>query len=269
MSTMRVLAAAAALCCVIVAPAVAQVTPAGTASPLDAAALGRVRQALVPTLPGYDSARTCWQARASSQGNEATSCIRLVSAHRVETEQGALVFALLNGKGQDNCHPCTGLSAVAVLNGDGVVIARPVPEPSGSYGAPTDPKDIVVSKFGARSWGVVETIGYGAQGVFENSYALRILRDGTLVQAGTLPAGVDNTGQCEAKPGQAFQPTPLCRSVQQIRVAMRVDDAEPGGFAYPIVLEASGTRNQQPFRANRRVPFDPAAFAYPTPADWP
>jgi hypothetical protein len=266
MPDLRALAAVAVLAAW---PAAAQVTPAGTATALDSAALARVQTALIPTLPGYDAARQCWPARAFAQGNEAVACIRLAAARRVETEQGPLVFALLNGKGRDDCHPCTGLAAVAVLDGAGRVIVAPTPEPSGSYGAPTDAGSIVVTRFGARSWGLIEAIGYGGQGVFESSYALRILHEGALKQAGTLPAGVDNSGQCDVKPGQRFEPTPLCRSLQEIKVSLRVDDAEPGGFAYPIVLEATGTRNQRPVREIRRVPFDPAAFAYPTPAAWP
>ena len=52
-------------------------------------------------------------------------------------------------------------------------------------------------------------------------------------------------------------------------VALRVDDAEPGGFAYPIVLEASGKRNSRPVRSVRRVSFDPRASRYVAPNAWP
>lgn len=257
-------------------PIAAQTPPAATASALDAGALAKAEAALRSSFGRFDPRRRCWAVTARDEGGiaGASGCLRIVRAFRVPAAPGggAQVHVLLTGKGDQDCHPCTGLAAFAVLDaasdpgGAWQVVARPVPLANGIYGNPTDARSFTFARLGAERWGWIEEVGDIHQGFAGTARLVHLQRGPSVVDAGRLPGDRDNLGACAV---DGPEKPAGCEHVEDIKVTATVDRSDPSAVAYPFVLRARGTVDRRRIDKQLTVRFDEAQFRYAAPNEWP
>lgn len=248
----------------------ATAAPPADGKPVPLGAAGRARaEAALGNLPGrWNAARRCWAASVRSPNGAVSACLSVVKGYTVPTPDGAAeIHLLLQGKGTTDCHACSGLSAFAVVTATGDAwhaASRPLVEPNGGYGVPTDPKSVTFARLGSARWGWIESASSFGQGFLEGAISVHLMRGGIATDAGTLPGGHSNGGACDEY--GAAQPS--CAQKIDYTVTATPDVSDPLAAAYPIILHAHGTLGRA-LDKQTRVPFDERKSQYVAPAAWP
>lgn len=253
----------------LVAALLAPLAAAAEPARLNAADLRKVEAALAPTMGRFDAPRHCWPITVREDGAEASACLRIIRAYRVDAGGAAQVHVLLSGKARFECHACSGVAAFAVLAPSGpawTVIARPVPRLSGEYGTPVDPRHVALTRLGAARWGWIEISASEGQGFVEGVTRIFMLRGDAVVKVGELPGDRRNTGACEPRDPK---PLPPCVPIENIKITAASDALNPAAVAYPIILRARGRVGRGAIDKQLTVGFDEARSLYAHEGAWP
>jgi hypothetical protein len=225
-----------------------------------------VAASLAATYGRYNQAGHCWMAAATDADGVTVACMALKRADPVQTGSARLLYLMLGGNGRITCHACSGVIAFAVFDVTATprLVAHSPATKDGSFGASADAKAVSVRQLGAQSWGWVETYGYTAQGETTQGTLIWLPKGDRVVRAGDLPGSHSNMdGAC------SLAPPPPGMDCAEIAIALRIDASNPAAAAYPIVLQATGTKNRRKVSTQAISVFDPVAFAYPPPSGLP
>ncbi len=213
----------------------------------------------------YDPARRCRRVTAHSDGAALSTCLKITKTVRVVTPSGPQIHVLLAGDDpKKDCHACAGVIAFATFAPDEPawrLVARSVPMIDGSWGRANPPENFEVRKLGTDLWGWVETTSYMGQGVTEGRLNLYLPRDGTIVEAGSLPGDHDNMGTCEDGKLKTFSG----EDCNEVKISLGVDTSRPEATHYPIVLTAESRIGARHATGRYIAPFDPQSFKYVEP----
>lgn len=183
---------------------------------------------------GYNAARKCRYVTAESDGAILSTCLKVAKTVQVATPSGPRIYVLLEGDDpKKDCHACTGVVAFVTFAPDEPawrLVARSTPRIDGSWGRANPPENFEVRKLGTDLWGWIETTSYMGQGVTEGRMNLYLPRDGTIVEAGSLPGDHDNMGNCEEGKPKTFGG----EDCVEVTISLGVDTSQPEATFYPM-----------------------------------
>ncbi len=217
----------------------------------------------------YDAARKCRPVTVESGDTVESSCLKITKTVRVVTSSGPRIYVLLAGDNPESeSHASAGVVAFATFAPDEPtwrLVARSAPRRDGERGRANWPENFEVRKLGADRCGWVETTGWAYQGETGGRMILYLPRDGTIVEAGSLPGDHDNLGNCEEGKLKALYGD----DCEDVRIAHGVDTSQPEAPHYPFVLTVESKIGAR--RGLRRyvVPFDPKSYSYVVPTGIP